>query len=206
MLEAEDIPWAPHVRACVSDDWLIALDLRGDRYWAFARSASVDALGADLAAKGLLAEGAASSNDFGWDWLSVAERIAPDWLLVAEAALWAKEIVKSGRLDRAFAWLADRKRPPSGRASMIGAKAPLNEASALRARFDVLRMWAPYAYVCLFDSLCLARFLRRRGCAAELVIGVRARPFAAHCWIEANGIVLNTGGEDCASFSTIARV
>jgi hypothetical protein len=30
-------PWAAHARACVDGDWLVVLDLRGDRYWALPR-------------------------------------------------------------------------------------------------------------------------------------------------------------------------
>ena len=73
-------------------------------------------------------------------------------------------------------------------------------------QFDAIRIWIPRPYVCLFNSLCLIRFMLRRGVCSELVFGVRARPFAAHCWVEASGLILDPGGEDCSTFAQIARV
>ena len=46
---------------------------------------------------------------------------------------------------------------------------------------------------CLERSLLLWRALRRRGCAADIRIGVsnEANQFKAHAWVEINGAVLN---------------
>src|SRR5690606_36310234 len=120
----------------------------------------------------------------------------PAPLALARAAVWARNIVARGRLfaavdlvERAEAAADERK-----------AKESLRDA---HARFARLRPWIPAPYVCLFDSLCLMRFLLHRGLAADLVFGVRARPFAAHCWVEAEGVILDEGGEDCAAFVEI---
>jgi Transglutaminase-like superfamily len=40
---------------------------------------------------------------------------------------------------------------------------------------------------CLFRSLTLLAMLQRRNIAQKLVIAVRARPFAAHAWVEVAG-------------------
>jgi transglutaminase-like putative cysteine protease len=44
---------------------------------------------------------------------------------------------------------------------------------------------------CLQRSAAAVCLLRLRGVAAELVIGVRKMPFAAHAWVEVDGQVLN---------------
>lgn len=44
---------------------------------------------------------------------------------------------------------------------------------------------------CLFRSIALIRFLSLSGHRASLEIGVRTSPFAAHCWVEHGGVVLN---------------
>jgi hypothetical protein len=44
---------------------------------------------------------------------------------------------------------------------------------------------------CLFDALSLHEFLSAYGVYASWVFGVQARPFAAHCWLQLDGLVLN---------------
>jgi hypothetical protein len=44
---------------------------------------------------------------------------------------------------------------------------------------------------CLQRSATSVCLLRRRGFAAELVIGAQKMPFTAHAWVEVNGQVLN---------------
>lgn len=44
---------------------------------------------------------------------------------------------------------------------------------------------------CLIKALVLTRILERRGIACSFVVGVRAQPeFAAHAWVEHDGIAL----------------
>ncbi len=44
---------------------------------------------------------------------------------------------------------------------------------------------------CLAKSIALVTALRRSGINAHLIFGVTARPFAAHCWVQSNGMVIN---------------
>jgi hypothetical protein len=44
---------------------------------------------------------------------------------------------------------------------------------------------------CLFDALSLSEFLAAYGIFPHWVFGVQSRPFAAHCWLQLDGIVLN---------------
>ncbi|MFT3727874.1 MAG: lasso peptide biosynthesis B2 protein [Terricaulis sp.] len=188
-----------HVRACLAGDWIVLLDLRGDRYWALPQSMSQGAMRNRLAKHGFLRA----------DEEPLPKRIPPlfsgsgapsrmpDLALALRSGLWAHGVVKSGRIDKAFSLIERRKR----KLVTIGA----DGARAVIARFDELRPWLPWRYVCLFNSLCLSRFLLEHGVAADLVIGVRARPFAAHAWVELEGRVLDPGNEDCPSFVEIAR-
>jgi hypothetical protein len=62
----------------------------------------------------------------------------------------------------------------------------------LVAAFAFLR---PYFFAakdaCLFDALALSEFLAAYRIHPRWVFGVQARPFAAHCWLQLNGVVLN---------------
>jgi len=193
-MDLQGLSLAPYLRACVAGDWIVFLDLRHDRYWALPCGLSCAELEARLARRGLLGARDVQPSAHG-----ASAALSGDALSMLRAGMWANHIVKHGKLEAAFNWIERRKR----------AQAPIApdgaEAEAYAA-FERLRPWLPWPYVCLFNSLCLIRFLFARGCQADLVIGVRARPFVAHAWVEARGIILDAGSEDCASFAEIARV
>jgi len=56
---------------------------------------------------------------------------------------------------------------------------------------------------CVPRSLALVLRCASRGIRAHAVIGVRTRPFAAHCWAQHGGVVLSDPLETVASFSPI---
>lgn len=56
---------------------------------------------------------------------------------------------------------------------------------------------------CLFDSLALLDFLHAENAAATIVLGIKAVPFAAHCWVEHRGVVLNDRLDRVATFTPI---
>lgn len=64
-------------------------------------------------------------------------------------------------------------------------------AGTLSSGFRTIRPWYPRDYLCLFDSLALTLFLLRRGIRARWIFGVREDPFAAHCWVQYENVVLN---------------
>jgi len=59
---------------------------------------------------------------------------------------------------------------------------------------------------CLHDSLTLLRFLASEGMYPHWVVGVRTRPFAAHSWAQAGGLVLNDLHENVRGFTPILVV
>lgn len=56
---------------------------------------------------------------------------------------------------------------------------------------------------CLPRSLALAMLLARYGCRCQLVIGVKLHPFAAHCWVQSEHLVLNESVEEAARYTPI---
>jgi hypothetical protein len=57
---------------------------------------------------------------------------------------------------------------------------------------------------CLVRSLVLTRLLARRGIASTFVIGVRAKPeFAAHAWLERDGVALLPTGPEFHSITEL---
>jgi hypothetical protein len=75
--------------------------------------------------------------------------------------------------------------------------------ATLAADFLAARSAFPAPPNCLPDSLALLDFLDRRGARADLVIGVRLDPYAAHCWVQAKKTLLNESINYTASFTPI---
>ncbi len=85
----------------------------------------------------------------------------------------------------------------------------LDDLEGLRreaAVFSRLRPWYPRAYLCLFDSLALVEFLARRSRYPRWVFAVQMQPFGAHCWLEADGYLLNESTEYAGGFTPIMAV
>lgn len=68
------------------------------------------------------------------------------------------------------------------------------------------RAMLPFRHICLPDSLALHRILAARGLASSLVIGVRLDPFGAHCWVQADTVVLNDSYDGVSGFTPILTV
>lgn len=64
----------------------------------------------------------------------------------------------------------------------------LSEAAAVYRR---ARLYVPIDMCCLLDSVALATFLRKRRLHAHVVFGIALDPFSAHCWVQADDLVLN---------------
>lgn len=78
-----------------------------------------------------------------------------------------------------------------------------SDAVALAQRFGRYRRLVPLDALCLPDTLAFLRFAARRGAHANMVFGVEAWPFAAHCWAQAGEWVLNDALDHARSFAPI---
>jgi hypothetical protein len=52
----------------------------------------------------------------------------------------------------------------------------------------------------------LSEFLARHGIHPVWIFGVQARPFAAHCWLQLNGTVLNDTVDHVIGYTPIMAV
>lgn len=212
---SETLTWAGHANACAIGETVIVLDLRADRYWAFAQNEGacadlVDANGAPLRfgastlealrARGLVA--APAPPRLGAPAPLGAQAPSPTQLRarasmqgVMRACLWAHWAMQRGRLERAIATLAREKASSGGR-----------DGGAHVAMFERWRPLFPRDCVCLFDSLSLMRFLLSAGAEAAFTIGVRTHPFAAHAWVSIDGTPVNDRLGQAASFAPILRI
>lgn len=98
--------------------------------------------------------------------------------------------------------VAERKRRGAS-----NARSSPDELHGLAASFEHARRLLPVKGRCLPDSLALIRFLAgRRFTDVQLVIGVRTRPFSAHCWVQTEDILLNEVADYAAAFTPIRLV
>jgi hypothetical protein len=74
------------------------------------------------------------------------------------------------------------------------------------AIFFRLRPWFPRSYLCLFDALALLEFLAARRLYPDWIFGVQAQPFGAHCWVQADKVLVNEGLEYANQFTPIMTV
>jgi hypothetical protein len=81
--------------------------------------------------------------------------------------------------------------------------APHNRAGRVVRGFLFASFLRSAADRCLSRSLALADQLARRGCRTQVVFGVKLAPFAAHCWVQADDLVLNETVEEVARYTPI---
>jgi len=117
----------------------------------------------------------------------------PDVIRVATAVLQARRRMRDGLPCRAFH--PTRQHPP------FLSVAELQKATG---RLRAARLLVPHPRRCLPASIVAAIFLRKLGQEVEIVFGVRSHPFEAHCWIEADRIVLDDDLDKVRSFTPIA--
>jgi hypothetical protein len=90
--------------------------------------------------------------------------------------------------------------------------APLSRAQrprhpeSLLASFEAARPFYPHGRLCRLDAPSLCLLFRSYGHPARLVFGARLQPFAAHCWAELHGRVLNEATERVAQYTPLLIV
>jgi Transglutaminase-like superfamily len=233
---------APHVRACQSDDQVILLDLRRDRYFAIAGTqmrvlaAAVEdwpraPIGADVIpsfanvnalTKRLLLQELLTDQPLGRQRLpqaNVPEAIAS---LDVEDAI-ENAAIGPRRLFRFLQSVTAAAASLRGRSLLAVVQAvatrrarlarrqdeplPLDAARSAVAVYERLR---PLVFTsrdkCLFDSLALINFLAHERMFPRWVIGVTTHPFAAHAWVQSEGVVINDLHERVRSYTPILVV
>ena len=116
---------------------------------------------------------------------------------LGEAAFGLRELLRRYR-GRTFAQILAAARDPMP--TVRRPPAPLADV------LDRFQGWIPYAPVsgkCLLRSFLLLRLLRRQGHDAMWVFGVTTWPFAAHCWLQVEDLVLDDELDRVAAYTPI---
>lgn len=79
---------------------------------------------------------------------------------------------------------------------------PRSTALATAYTFFKARRYISALDQCLPRGIAMKRMLNKKGCAAQLVIGI-TMPFSAHCWVQADQILLTDQLEVIAGFEPI---
>lgn len=116
------------------------------------------------------------------------------------ACRWAKKVMRSRSLY-------------SVACELSAAKTNANSSLDVRRTNElvfIFRRLRPYAFEakdqCLFHALALMHFLMRYGSRPSWVIGVCARPWAAHSWLQLDNCILDASPEDVCTFTPILAV
>jgi hypothetical protein len=212
----------PHATACVAAHRLILLDIRQDRYFQVPGAAAREML-AWLELRHACAPPASVLET-----LARARIYRPtdreptnalkERVMVPEsiAAFEHRECARLRQIGIArtvaAAWLRLRTRSLHGTVSGLRTRGPLPVRGHLDATlaevhaFERGRGAVPIARNCLLDSLALDRWLARRGLGSQLVFGVIADPFSAHCWLQTPEAILNDSFDHVSSFTPILAI
>lgn len=221
----------PHVHFCLRGDEIVFLDLKRDDYTLVDGSAaaairelldsspSIDAedhgeVLREVLQEGLLTAGrgagrpvAATQIEFATtpliepdarQGISITPRhVARFWMACAVAAAR----LRWSHIDSTVSGVQRRK-------ARCVSTSPLEikRARELTAIFLKLRAFFPRAYICLFDSLALIEFLAAFRIFPTWVFGVRLDPWAAHCWVQEQGMLFNDNIERTAGYTPIMAI
>uniref|UniRef100_B0T9D7 Microcin J25-processing protein McjB C-terminal domain-containing protein n=1 Tax=Caulobacter sp. (strain K31) TaxID=366602 RepID=B0T9D7_CAUSK len=212
-----------HLAYCVKQGGVTFLDVRGDRYFglppvlehAFVAIAEADFLLKEpnsllepLEALGVLVRGQARRADLtipsaNLSWVDEVSptppRLDPASLVATVTSVIRTRLSQKSKSLQALLEEVRTRRPGS----------PAHNWQLMRrltAGFRASRAWAPIEPICLLDSLALLDFLHRRGLYPHIVFGVIRQPFAAHCWVQADDVVLNDRLDHVGEYTPILVV
>jgi hypothetical protein len=116
------------------------------------------------------------------------------------ACAWARRAVGSRTLYSVACELSDDKSRHPGRL----------ETQRTIDLVCIFRRLRPFAFAaknqCLFHALALARFLSFYQVFPTWVVGVRARPWAAHSWVQHGSLLLDSNPEHVCEYTPILTV
>jgi hypothetical protein len=105
-------------------------------------------------------------------------------------------------ISQAVNRVMDRKRRRANRSGPFD----IDRARVLVSIFGQLRPFWNRKYICLFDSLALLNFLAKYDLFPTWAFGVQSEPFAAHCWVQQNEVVLNDTVDRVSLYTPILAV
>ena len=112
---------------------------------------------------------------------------------------WALVVARRNLRLKGMAWSLAKAR----RQAALLRKTDLTAAIGLTRAFLRHRRWLTMPSHCLPDGLALHALLCRHGVSAELMIGIRDQPFAAHCWVQTGNTVLSDTVDAIAELTPI---
>jgi hypothetical protein len=119
------------------------------------------------------------------------------------ASIFAKAALRFWPFDRVVRRVAQRKT----RYSNANVPLDLERARRLTEAFERMRVFLfSSRNECLHDSLAVLEFLARYRIFPSWVFGVRARPFAAHCWVQDAEVVFNDTVENVSTYVPIMAI
>ena len=213
-----DLRLRPGLHFCQSGDLAIFLDVPSDRYFAltetlsaaflrlaagtntFADEPAIDRLLGTVLVRGdggplIPAVAPTAPTCSVWDRPADA---APGKALHAMAALVrARWTLRRRKLEGSLGQLARRK------AGMAPGASDPDAIAAVGAAFRMAARYLSANDLCLPHSLAVATELYRHGLPATFVIGVIARPFQAHCWVQAGDLLANDRVDTVRDFTPI---
>jgi hypothetical protein len=133
--------------------------------------------------------------------LHVAAPLRPAHLASFLVALtWARRALQSRSLYSIACEIRDRK---------ASAARTFDEQRAVEL-VGIFRRLRPHMFAakdrCLFHALMLVKFLSRHDVFPNWVIGVRARPWSAHSWVQHDKLLLDANPEQVCEYAPILTV
>ena len=116
------------------------------------------------------------------------------------ALAWTRRALRSRSLYSIACEVRDRKAAASG---------DFDECRAVEL-VGIFRRLRPHTFAardrCLFHSLALVRFMARHDVFPTWVIGVRAKPWGAHAWVQQGKLLLDASPEHVCEYTPILTI
>ena len=209
----------PGVSFCRVGDRLIFLDRKADRYFGVALALEQELLEArdghgqptGLLESGLVIE----SSEAACPILST-HHVLPEAGLLEQLNISAPNLLLAraiagqlrARADiacRGFDWALRSFERLKDKVSETG-RQRFSDVATIASSHHRSRLITTSTSRCLPNSLALARHLVSNGYEARLVLGVKLRPFGAHCWVEHEGLVVSDQLEMIQPFTPILAI
>ena len=125
------------------------------------------------------------------------------WITFFTASGFAKFALRAWPFERVIQRVKQRKQ-------LLGARSQPLDVGRARKLVEAFMRYRVFLFSskdeCLYDSFALLEFLARYGIYPDWVFGVQTRPFAAHCWVQQDGVVFNDTVEHVSGYTPIMVV